>query len=189
MINLWTWAIKLLDIKSIIDIGCSEGHSIEFFLKAGCEAMGVEGYEPAARNGQVAERIAVHDYTKGPYIPHRQFDMAWSCEFVEHVEEKYIEKLSCHIFQGSFGFYDSCSAWAGRPPPCERKGWIAKLTNCGFELDRELTECGRLIAVADHRLVSPNYLSHFMERGLVFLRRYGPQRASRQARPEIRSAP
>lgn len=122
MINLWTWAIKLLDIKSIIDIGCGEGHSIEFFLKAGCEAMGVEGYEPAARNGQVAERIAVHDYTKGPYFPHRQFDMAWSCEFVEHVEEKYIEKLSCHVFQCSFGFYDSCSAWAGRPPPCERKG-------------------------------------------------------------------
>ena len=125
MINLWTWAIKLLDIKSIIDIGCGEGHSIEFFLKAGCEAMGASrrpGMAKLPNESLCMTTLKGLIFRKGPYIPHRQFDMAWSCEFVEHVEEKYIEKLSCHVFQCSFGFYDSCSAWAGRPPPCERKG-------------------------------------------------------------------
>jgi SAM-dependent methyltransferase len=172
--NLWTWAIKLLDIKSIIDVGCGEGHSVEFFLKAGCDAVGVEGYEPAARNGRAADRITLHDYTKGPYLPDRQFDMAWSCEFVEHVEEKYIENfLATFSSARSVFMTHAVPGQGGHHHVNERDAgyWIAKLTDCGFELDRELTDCGRLIAVADHRLISPNYPSHFVERGLVFLRR------------------
>ena len=174
--NLWTWAIKLLDIRSVIDIGCGEGQSVEFFLNAGCEALGVEGYAPAVRKGRVADHIVLHDYTNGPYLPDRQFDMAWSCEFVEHVEEKYIDN-----FLATFSSARSVFMTYARPGQGghhhvnerEEEYWVCKLTSCGFEMDRELTECGRLIAVADHRLVSPDYVSHFVERGLVFLRRDG----------------
>jgi hypothetical protein len=171
--NLWTWAIKLLDIRSVIDIGCGEGQSVEFFLRAGCETVGVEGYEPAARNGRVADRIVVHDYTKGPYVPDRQFDMAWSCEFVEHVEEKYLGNFLATFSSARSVFMTYAKPGQGGHHHVNERDeeyWIAKLTSCGFELDRDLTECGRLIAVADHRLVSPDYVSHFVERGLVFLR-------------------
>ena len=34
-----------------------------------------------------------HDYTKGFIDIQETFDLGWSCEFVEHVEEKYRENL------------------------------------------------------------------------------------------------
>jgi SAM-dependent methyltransferase len=172
--NLWTWAINLLGIKSVIDIGCGEGQSVEFFLQAGCEVLGVEGHEPAVKNSRVAAHIALHDYNTGPFSPQRLFDMAWSCEFVEHVEEKYTEN-----FLATFSSARSIFMTYARPGQGghhhvnenSEEYWVDKLNAFGFELDKELTECGRLIAIADHRLVSPDYVSHFVERGLVFLQR------------------
>ena len=100
--------------------------------------------------------------------------MAWSCEFVEHVEEKYIEN-----FLATFSSARSIFMTYARPGQGghhhvnenSEEYWVDKFNAFGFELDKELTECGRLIAVADHRLVSPDYVSHFVERGLVFLQR------------------
>jgi hypothetical protein len=172
--NLWTWAIRLLDIKSVIDIGCGEGQSVEFFLKAGCETLGVEGYAPAVRDSRVGEHIALHDYSRGPFLPERWLDMAWSCEFVEHVEEAYIGNfLTTFSYARSIFMTYAAPGQGGHHHVNERdeEYWVSKLTGCGFELDPELTQCGRLIAVADYRLVSPDYVSHFVERGLVFLRR------------------
>jgi hypothetical protein len=59
-------------------------------LEAGCEVLGVEGYRPAVENSRVPGRVVLHDYSTGPFVPDRGFDMAWSSEFVEHIEEQHI---------------------------------------------------------------------------------------------------
>lgn len=83
--DLWEWALTRFKIKSMIDVGCGSGTAMNWFQAHGCEVLGVEGL-PLHND----ERIVEHDYTLGPYVPERSFDLCWSCEFVEHVEEQYI---------------------------------------------------------------------------------------------------
>lgn len=81
---LWDWMIAELDITSMIDIGCGEGHSLAYFRSKGVRVVGVEGIE------QDDPDIICHDFTTGPLDLGRQvFDLCWCCEFVEHVEEQY----------------------------------------------------------------------------------------------------
>jgi SAM-dependent methyltransferase len=182
--NLWTWAIKLLDIRSVIDIGCGEGCSTQFFLGAGCEVLGVEGYRPAVENSRVPGRVVLHDYSTGPFFPNRDFDMAWSCEFVEHVEEQYIPNFFATFACAGCVFMTFAKPGQGghhHVNEQEQGYWIAQFRQRGFDFDEELTACGRIIAMADRYLVSPNYPSHFIEKGLVFLRR-SPARISEDGR-------
>lgn len=81
--QLWEWALAHFKIHSVVDIGCGAGSALDWFQEHGCEVLGVDGLPPED------PRIVEHDYTTGPYVPPRSFDLAWSCEFVEHVEERF----------------------------------------------------------------------------------------------------
>jgi SAM-dependent methyltransferase len=82
--DVWEWALDRFKIKSVIDVGCGAGKALDWFEQHGCIVLGVDGLPPNDK------RIIEHDYTMGPYVPDRPFDLCWSCEFVEHVEEEYI---------------------------------------------------------------------------------------------------
>lgn len=87
---VWDQLVETFCPTSVLDVGCGEGHAMKWFLDKGIDAMGIEGSVKALRGSPVKDRIMIHDFTSGPYTPNRKFDMAWSCEFVEHVEERYI---------------------------------------------------------------------------------------------------
>ena len=174
--NLWTWAVKLLNIESVIDVGCGEAHSTRFFLELGCDAIGVEGYAPAIERSGIVDRIVVHDYCDGPYVPNREFDLAWSCEFVEHVEERYLPNFMATFSRAACVFMTF--AQPGAPGhhhvnAQEQAYWVAQFAARGYELDRELTECGRRIALADRFLLSPaeDNATYFAQSGCVFVHR------------------
>jgi SAM-dependent methyltransferase len=76
-----------LNCKNMIDIGCGPGGMIELANKMGIDAIGVDGDPRLTRED---DRIIIHDYAAGILNFQRTFDLAYSCEFVEHVEEKYI---------------------------------------------------------------------------------------------------
>jgi SAM-dependent methyltransferase len=86
---IWQKLIDTFHPKNLIDIGCGEGHAIKWFIDNGVDAIGIEGSRKALQNSPVKDRIILHDYTQGPYKVESEFDMAWSCEFVEHVEARY----------------------------------------------------------------------------------------------------
>lgn len=90
---LWDSLITLTKAKSIIDVGCGVGYSLNYFINKGIDGFGIEGLEEVLQYSNVANNIVIHDYTKGAYIPNCNIDLAWSCEFVEHVEEKYKENF------------------------------------------------------------------------------------------------
>lgn len=172
--NLWAWAIKLLNIRSVIDIGCGEGCSSRFFLEMGCAVLGVEGYQPAIKNSRIPGHVALHDYTTGPFIPDRSFDMAWSSEFVEHIEERYLPNFFVtlqHVGRCFITFATPGQGGHHHVNEQEQAYWVSQFAKNGFELDEDLTACGRLVAMADRYLFSPDYPSHFTEKGLAFLRR------------------
>jgi len=161
--ELWDWIINELEIKSIIDIGCGEGHSTKYFKEKGCKVLGIEGSKVAINNSPIKESLIRHDYTKEPFNPDKEYDLAWSCEFVEHVKEKFLNnyletfKASKYIFMthalpGQGGYHHV---------NCQPKGyWIEKISEIGFKFDKELTQKAREKALH----------GYFEQTGLVFKR-------------------
>jgi hypothetical protein len=90
--EVWDWMVQD-GVRSVIDVGCGEGHSTSYLLAKGVDALGIEGGENAYNNSPVREHLVLHDYTKGPFVTDRPYDAVWSCEFVEHVEERYAENF------------------------------------------------------------------------------------------------
>jgi SAM-dependent methyltransferase len=88
---VWMDIVKKFTPRTMLDIGCGEGHAVKWFLDHGVEAIGVDGSKLALDNSPVQDRILIHDFTQGP-LPIGSMlkpDIIWSCEFLEHVEEKY----------------------------------------------------------------------------------------------------
>lgn len=161
--ELWDWIINKLEIKSVIDIGCGEGHSTKYFQEKGCNVLGVEGSRLAIKNSPVKDLLIRHDFTKGPFYPDNEYDLVWSCEFVEHVDEKYLHnfletfKASKYVFMtyalpGQGGYHHvNCQP---------EEYWIKKLSEISFEFDKELTQKARRKSLH----------GHFKRTGLVFKR-------------------
>jgi 2-polyprenyl-3-methyl-5-hydroxy-6-metoxy-1,4-benzoquinol methylase len=43
MPKLWEWLLKKYSILSVLDVGCGEGHAMEWFAAHGCQTHGIEG--------------------------------------------------------------------------------------------------------------------------------------------------
>ncbi len=88
--QVWDKLIEWYNPKTFIDVGCGAGHSLKYFLDKNIEGIGVEGYLPAIEASSVKNFIKIHDYVEMEFIPEKNYDLAWCCEFVEHVEEQYM---------------------------------------------------------------------------------------------------
>lgn len=91
------------NIKSVIDIGCGPAGMVEYMRSKNVDAIGVDGDFTLPKK----EYVIVHDYTVGPLQLDRKFDLAYSTEFLEHVEEKYIPNFLPTFQKGKYVF---CSA-------------------------------------------------------------------------------
>lgn len=154
---LWEWLLRKYGVKSVIDVGCGEGHSLRWFAKRGCDVLGVEGI------AQPDHRIDTHDFCDGPFIPDRVFDLAWCCEFVEHVGAEFEENfLETFEFTGMVAMTHGLPGQGGHhhvncQPPAY---WIERLRTHGFRLNRPATRRAREL--------TPN--GYFDWSGLVFVR-------------------
>lgn len=85
------YLIKTFDVKSMIDIGCGPGGMVKLAKDKGLKILGVDGDDKVERDEAVQSLITIHDYAKGPFVPTETFDLAWSVEFVEHVDKQYMQ--------------------------------------------------------------------------------------------------
>ena len=76
-------------IRSMLDIGCGPGGMVELGLLRDLDAYGIDGDFTLDYSKELRSRIIQHDFTRGAYDFKRTFDLGWSVEFLEHVEEKY----------------------------------------------------------------------------------------------------
>lgn len=144
---LWSWLVDDYGVRSVIDVGCGEGVAVRFFRERGCEVLGVDGIE------QGDPDIYKHDYTAGPFftspVVGQQADLAWCCEFVEHVEERYIPNflatfacaelvLMSHAVPGQGGHHHvNCR---------DDDYWVGVLAGIGYQKDDSLTAVTRELA-------------------------------------------
>lgn len=82
------WAISTLNPKTFLDIGCGPGGMVELAESKGLDSLGIDGDFTLERYNP--SKFLIHDYSKGPALLDKKFDLGWSVEFVEHVYAEYI---------------------------------------------------------------------------------------------------
>jgi SAM-dependent methyltransferase len=164
--HMWSFLIELLDLQSVFDLGCGEGHALKFFADKGLTTFGIDGCERAIKES-VAPEVAKHDLYDGQYVPWRAFDLAWCCEFVEHIEEKHMWRIFSQLDE-------ACPSWVAITHALPGQGghhhvncrssdyWIGAFATHEYYLNEDLTEKCRTLA----SLESPN--NHFTKSGLIF---------------------
>ena len=132
-------------IKSLIDIGCGPGYNRLICEQKNISWFGIDG------DPNVADTVSlVHDFCDGPPEHNEKYDLAWSTEFLEHVEAKYIPNFM-PMFK--LGKYVLCSAglpgWPGHHHVnCqEPQYWIDMFAKYGFRYDDAVTQHIRKISV------------------------------------------
>ncbi len=167
--HLWNWAVHRFDVRSVLDVGCADGQSTKSFSEIGCDVLGIDGCRQAVESSAIPECTVRHDFCDGAYVPDRGFDMIWCCEFLEHVDERFLpnvlETFSCatrvllitHAFPGQEGHHHvNC-----RPT----RYWIHQIEELGFRCAVDSTRQARTVTLNDHIRIN-----HFARSGLVFLR-------------------
>lgn len=73
-------------VRTMIDLGCGPGANVITANRLGIEAWGIDGDPNCLPD-------LLHDFTKGPLHPAQSVDLVWSMEFLEHVEEQYLDNF------------------------------------------------------------------------------------------------
>jgi len=86
---LWSALIREFNIKTMMDVGCGEGHAVKWFRDAGVEACGFDGLSLNVQRS--VTQISHFDLTTGELVV--PVDLVWCCEVVEHIPELYLDNL------------------------------------------------------------------------------------------------
>jgi SAM-dependent methyltransferase len=184
--HLWSWVVKEFQIRSVLDVGCGEGHSTKFFHDLGCEVLGIDGCAQAIHDSVLPGHVTLHDFCEGPFVPERSFDLIWSCEFLEHVAEEYVPNILqtfAHAAKAILVTHAFPERRRSRAPwshvrskrgierghhhvNCQPSSyWIRQIEAVGFECRVVETRRARTITLADY----PG-TNHFARSGLLFTR-------------------
>lgn len=161
---------KITDIRTMVDVGCGPGGQVELARSMGIDAIGIDG-DPALPD---ADWLVRHDFTNGVVgrfqkIYRAGHDLAWSVEFLEHVEEQYLPSV--------FRVFNRCKWVVVTAAPPGKGGhhhvncrdwlyWVEKFAQFGLRLIPSAT--------AKIRKQSTMKREFMREHGLVFMNmRYG----------------
>jgi SAM-dependent methyltransferase len=78
--------------RSVLDVGCGTGRSLDFFVSQGAETHGVEGSRLAATKARHPECIKIWNLNKELNLG-RRFDLVWCFEVAEHIHSTFTSNL------------------------------------------------------------------------------------------------
>ena len=170
--NLWKFLCENFEVKSVVDVGCGMGYAVKEFKKHCNNVLGIDGSKFVIENSDVKDSILHFDFCNGsPDI--KPYDLCWSCEFVEHVDERYLDnflKIFCsskylaitYAGPGQSGHHHvNCQ-------PAEY--WIEKMEQRGMVYSEQATNILKQEAEKDGLIYNPRFRdNHFFNRGLFFI--------------------
>lgn len=161
--KVWDFIVHRFGVRSMLDVGCGEGHAVAYFNQLGVYAHGIDGLELNVHRGVVP--IAYHDLTRAPYV--MPVDFVMSVEVVEHIEEQFLDNLLTTLCNGSVllmthALPDQPGHHHVNCQPAEY--WIDKLNQRGFDISEE-TKLVRKIAGEE------GWANHMQRSGLLFVAR------------------
>lgn len=165
--GLIDYVIKKYQPQSCLDIGCGPGGMVDLLQNKGLHCVGIDGDFLLERAHP--ERFLLHDFTTGEAVLNRNYDWAYSCEFLEHVEEQYIKNFMpafqrcrvitvTHATPGMRGHHHVNLQ--------EDQYWIDLFSQWGFQYDAEETEHIRAISTMNLDLMK--HQRFFKNTGLFF---------------------
>jgi SAM-dependent methyltransferase len=146
---------KILDIilqeikpKSVLDVGCGTGVSLNYYIQNGIDAYGVENSNLAIKQSKNPGKIIKHNLNKELNL-NKKFDLVWCFEVIEHIhldyEKNILKTLSNHSNiiilsaarpgQGGHGHFNE------QP----REYWIERFNAMAYDYDEALSK--RLIEI------------------------------------------
>ena len=137
-IGVLTYMIDKFQITSFLDIGCGPGGMVNLADELGLRSTGIDGDFTVKRSGN---NFIIHDYTTGITKFNDYFDMAWSCEFVEHVDELFVPNY-IKDFQRAKYVVMTYSEKPGHHHVNLKPAsyWINIFQNAGFKYDNSITQ-------------------------------------------------
>ena len=105
----------------------------------GCRVEGIDGSQEAMRDSVIPTCHVLRDYVDGVFRPEESFDLVWSCEFVEHVEQNYLDHFF-ETFSVAKKYVMMTYARPGQPGwhpvNWQPEGyWVEKLNGIGYEVE------------------------------------------------------
>ena len=146
--------IDRFGVQSYLDVGCGPGGMVDLAESKGLKVLGVDGDYTLER--AKPENFVLHDYTKGPAPVEGLWDLGWSCEFLEHVEERYMDNymdtfakckriVVTHAFPGQGGHHH-----VNEKDP---NYWFQQFGQRGFLLDVKTTDDVRMASTMEQRYI------------------------------------
>jgi 2-polyprenyl-3-methyl-5-hydroxy-6-metoxy-1,4-benzoquinol methylase len=174
---VWDHLKELWHVRSFLDIGCGVGASLSWWHPRGIECHGIEG-DPtavAAASADIRHLIRPHDYVTGPSLrPTESYDLGWSIEFLEHVEERFLPHILADMRQcAHIVVTASPSADGGHHHVnCKpRDWWLHVMSGVGMEYMQLTTELAHVIGHRELEGSDPN--GWFVARSSMVFRRTG----------------
>jgi SAM-dependent methyltransferase len=153
------YVIEHYHIKSFLDVGCGPGGMVELANSKGLDCLGVDGDFTLKRFDNT--KFIIHDYTSGPLSLDKNYDFCWSCEFVEHVEEKFIDNFMTTISSANYVLITH--APPGTPGHhhvnCQNaEYWVNIFEKYNYKFDLEVTKTIRQISTMTKKFIQKNGL-------------------------------
>ncbi len=134
--------LLLFKPKSVLDLGCGKGASLDFFLARGIAVKGIEGSTLAISQARNPKLIFKYNLNKELNL-NEKFDLVWSFEFIEHIHPKYVPNLINTFSNHSDTLILSAAhpgQWGvGHFNEQNDKYWIEKFKTANYYLNAEAT--------------------------------------------------
>jgi SAM-dependent methyltransferase len=135
------YLIDTLGIQSALDVGCGVGDMVGVFARRGLLALGIDGDWTVPRPPDIS--VLIHDFTQPLTMTIPEFDLCWSVEFVEHVEEQFMKNYldvfaRCRYVVMTHAVPDQCGHHHVNCRTPEY--WKDVMKNIGFGFDDKQTE-------------------------------------------------
>lgn len=130
------YLISTFNVSSMYDVGCGPGGMVKLAMQKGLNVVGIDGdftiVFPDSLN------IIIHDFSVSA-LSLDYCDLAWSCEFLEHVDEKFIDnyfsvfnvcKVVCCTFSTTTEGYHHVNVK-------NQEYWNSVFKQRGFSFDKE----------------------------------------------------